>query len=293
MDGELKIRLYDQNIWGNMASDQRIANRNSLIRDLIFACQPDVCCFQECNPRTSRAGATPIQDLLSEQYTEAETDAGNLNYTPVFFLRGRYRLLDSGWHLYTGGPERNDCNSKSITWAVLEDTATGIGFGVCSTHFWWKSDTALDNQQRLQNAAELYATMVEMGEKYRIPVLAAGDLNCGAESAQGSDPYHFLLAKGLLDARTAAAVTTDSFTHHAYPVMNSAGIYENGGRPVRTLDHAFVTDHPRLKIDRFMVETSQKALDTSDHCPLIVDAIIAEPMSNRQEYQRSRELHPT
>ena len=58
------MRLYDQNIWGNMKPDQCIANRNLLIRGLIAKYDPDVCAFQECNPKTSRAGDTPIVSLL-------------------------------------------------------------------------------------------------------------------------------------------------------------------------------------------------------------------------------------
>jgi endonuclease/exonuclease/phosphatase family metal-dependent hydrolase len=277
MNSELGIRLFVQNIWGNMGANQAIANRNDLIRDLIFAYEPDVCCFQECNPRTSRAGTTAIQTLLAERYAEAPTTAGSANFTPVFYLRESYRLVESGWHLYTGGPERNDCNSKSITWAVLADKRTGISFGICSTHFWWKSDTPLDNQQRLQNGAELCETMAMLAQRYAIPVFAAGDLNCGAGSAQGSEPYRFLLDRGLLDTRAAAAVSTDAFTHHAYPVLNANGIYVNGGQPARTLDHAFVTNDPRVRIERFQVETSQNALDSSDHCPLLVDATISAP----------------
>lgn len=273
----MKIRIYDQNIWGNMGAEQAIANRNDLIRDLIFACRPDVCCLQECNPRTSRAGSTAIQDLLANRYVEVDTQAGAQNYTPLFVLRDKYRVLDSGWHLYNGGPERNDCNSKSVTWAVFEDVETSIAFGVCSTHFWWKSDTALDNQQRIQNATELCQIIRAMQDEHDVPVLATGDLNCGTGSAQGSEPYRFLLEQGLLDARTVGAVTTDAFTHHAYPVLNDKGIYENGGQPARTLDHIFVAAHPRMRIERFHVETSQKALDSSDHCPLIADASIAAP----------------
>lgn len=273
----MKIRIYSQNVWSNMGAKQAVANRNDLIRDLIFACEADVCCFQECCPTTSRVGATAIQGLLADRYVEVETPAGGQNYTPLFFLRDKYRLLDGGWHLYTGGPERNDCNSKSVTWAVFEDIMTRVAFGVCSTHFWWRSDTPLDDEQRLQNAAESCEIITAMEGKYGVPVLAAGDLNCGTGSAQGSEPCRFLLARGLLDARAVATVTTDAFTHHEYPVLSDRGIYENGGQPVRTLDHVFATAHPRMKINRFHVETSQQALNSSDHCPLVVDASIAEP----------------
>lgn len=269
------FRLYDQNIWGNMAEDQRIANRNHLIRDLILTYEPDACCFQECNPSTSRAGDTAIQGLLAGRYIEVPTTAGARNYTPVFYRPDLWRLIDSGWHLYTGGPERNDGNSKSITWAVLEHRDTAARIGVCSTHFWWKNDTPLDNRQRLQNADELYGVIQAMETRYAVPVLAGGDLNCGSQADQGAEPYWALRHKGLLDVREAAAESTTMFTHHDYPVLNDAGQYVDGGRPVRTLDHLFVTDHAGLAVRRFAVETSRQALDSSDHCPLLCECDLA------------------
>lgn len=268
--------LYDQNIWGNMAPDQRIANRNQLIRDLIVDRSPDVCCFQECNPATSRQGDNAIQRLLADRYPEAPTAAGERNFTPIFYRPDKWRLIDSGWHLYTGGPQYNDGDSKSITWAVLEDRDTAVRCGVCSSHFWWKSDTALDNAQRLQNAEELCAVMDTIAARYDIPVLAAGDFNCGAGADQGAAPYRALLAKGLLDARTAADQTTDQFTHHEYPILGADGCYRDGARPVRTLDHIFATPHPRLQVRRFAVDVSQRALDSSDHCPLLCDCVITD-----------------
>lgn len=267
---EISITMYDQNIWGNMAKDQRIANRNGLIKELIWEHEPDVCCFQECNPNTSRMGDTAIEKLIAERYTEVPTSAGVLDYTPVFYRTDRFDVVDSGYHCYAG---KNDHNSKSITWAILSEKASGVRFGICSTHFWWKSDTDEDNQQRLQNADVLYDCMMGLRDKYDVPVFATGDLNCGAAASQGNAPY-LSLAERLLDARRVATVTNDKFTHHAYPVMDENGIYRNGGVPKRTLDHMFLTEHRNVRVDSFDVDHSQKALDTSDHCPLIVKATI-------------------
>lgn len=267
---EISITIYDQNIWGDMAKDQRISNRNGLIRDLVMRHNADICCFQECNPNTSRVGDTAIELLLSSVYEEVPTSVGKLNRTPVFYRRDRFDLIDNGYHLFEG---KNNGNGKSITWAILSEKESGVRFGICSTHFWWKSESEEDNQQRLQNADALYDCMMKLKAQYDVPVFATGDLNCGINSSQGTEPYESL-ARRLLDARKVADLTTDKFTHHAYPVMDEQGIYRNGGQPQRTLDHMFVTDHPHVKINVFDVEDSQDALDSSDHCPLIVKATV-------------------
>ena len=89
------MRLYDQNIWGNFsASEHCIANRNVLIRELIEEYCPDVCCFQECNPSTSRSGDTPIQEILKPDYAEVMPETAEKNFTPVFYninvLKSKY-----------------------------------------------------------------------------------------------------------------------------------------------------------------------------------------------------------
>ena len=200
------------------------------------------------------------------------TTAGEQNYTPVFYKRERFDLIDSGYFLFEG---KNDANSKSVTWAILSERASGVRFGVCSTHFWWRHDGEEDNMWRLSNAAALYACVKQLEQQFDVPVIAGGDLNCGIRSAQGEEPWRWLCAEGrLLDARAVAPITTDVLTHHAYPVKDENGLFYDGELPRRTLDHVFVTAHPRLRVDSFEVDISQQALATSDHCPLIVKATL-------------------
>ncbi len=47
------LRVYNQNIWGNMPKEEAVSNRNQLVRSLIRKYQPDFCTLQECNPSTS------------------------------------------------------------------------------------------------------------------------------------------------------------------------------------------------------------------------------------------------
>lgn len=264
------MKLYNQNIWGNMksSSGDRIANRNLLIRDLIQKYAPNACTFQECNPKTSRTGDTPIASLLAFGYEEVLPELADRNFTPVFYNRNTTELLDSGYFLFDG---KNDKNSKSVTWAILCERATKKCFAVLSVHFWWKWESEEDDEQRKANARQLAAFCKELYEKYPIPFLVAGDLNSGIGSHQGNAAYNEMLALGMLDTRDLATDSTDMLTAHDYPILNEDGRYVNGGEPIKTLDYIFSFLQQPKSLDRFAVLTEPDALNSSDHCPLILD----------------------
>ena len=267
MSKQISISVYCQNVWNKPPF-----NRTALQRDLVFERDADVCLFQEFGPKTIRVGETALPPMLASRYEEVSTLVGELNYTPVFYKRERFELIESGYFLFEG---KNDANSKSVTWAILSEKASGIRFGVCSTHFWWRHDSEEDNRWRLSNAAQLFACVIDLKKRFDVPVIAGGDLNCGIRSAQGEEPWLWLCDPSrLIDARAAAPVTTDTMTHHAYPIQDENGLFYDAALPRCTLDHLFVTEHPHICLESFEVDISQKALATSDHCPLILKATI-------------------
>ena len=270
---QIEITLYGQNIWGNMSKTECISNRNGCIRDMIVAYDADICCFQECNPRTSRVGDTAIELLLQDVYEEVPTEVGKNNYTPVFYRRDRFNVVESGFTCYEG---LNDSGSKSITWAVMEEKESGVRFGICSTHFWWKSTGEIDNAQRLENAAVLLEHIRDLENRYGIPVFATGDLNCGKNASQGEEPYLWLKER-LWDIRDHAEETTDAFTHHAYPVRDEHNVYHAKLIPQKNiLDHFFVTENADVQLHSFSVDNSAVSLTSSDHSPMIVKATVQE-----------------
>ncbi|MBQ8431706.1 MAG: endonuclease/exonuclease/phosphatase family protein [Clostridia bacterium] len=262
------MRLYDQNIWGNMKPDQCIANRNGLIRGLIAKYDPDVCGFQECNPKTSRAGDTPIVALLEDAYEEVCPTLADRNFTPIFYHRERMRLLDGGWFLFDG---KNDKNSKSVTWALLEERAGKQRCAVLSVHFWWKWESEEDTLQRRANAAQLVDFCRALRQEHGVPIFVMGDLNSGIGSHQGEDAYREMLRLGMQDARNLAKESTQMLTAHAYPILNAEGKYVDGGDPIKTLDYIFCYGELPTSVDSFRVLTEREALDSSDHCPLLLD----------------------
>lgn len=266
-----EFTIYDQNIWGNMPGTESISNRNGIIKDLILSYNADVCCFQECNPYTSRVGDTDISLLLENNYIEAKTPVGNKNFTPVFYRKDRFEAVESGYHIFEG---RNDVASKSLTYCVLKEKASGGMVGVISTHFWWENKDEEDNYWRIENAKTVLSYMYNLQKKYNIPVFAAGDLNCGSNSPQLKEPWEYMKTKAL-DIRDIAEKTSYDNTCDPYPKKDENGIYHFvTTKKNYMIDHIFLTKDSNVKVHEFKVDNSERACDSSDHSPLIVKATV-------------------
>ena len=259
------IRLYNQNIWGN--TQMPIGERNRLIREMIAEYQPDFCSLQECNPRTSRVGNDPMHEILADVYAEASRENQMRNFTPVFYKKDAWDLINSGFETYEG---LNDGQSKSLTWAVLAQKSSGKRVCVVSTHFWYKNAAEEDFRQRLENVKELKMHCDALCARFGAPIIVSGDLNCGKGSKSGEAPYFSMLEEGFVDIRHTAQTSTDSHTIHGYPQLGPDGLYFSPDMPDRTLDYIF-TYGEHLKALKFAVVTSDIALRSSDHCPLIGD----------------------
>ena len=220
--------LYNQNVWNCNPT----AHRNKMIRELLDEVNADVCTFQECASYSVRTGDAPLQELMKNGYTEV--DGNQNNFTPIFYKTEKFNLKDSGYHLYTG---LNDADSKSITWAVLENKENGEKFAVMSTHFWWMFDSDKDNLQRLENVKELKALCDEVIKKHNVPVIIGGDFNNGPNSPQGTEPYEAMLRAGFEDIRYTAPVTTDSHTQRDCLLPDKT--QDMNGEPNITIDFIF------------------------------------------------------
>ncbi len=254
--------FYCQNIWNNTPASYR----NTLVRSLAKEVDADVCFFQECGPKTNRVAKKAIQDLMADVYTEACPEVAATNFTPVFYKKDKFNLIDNGYFLYDG---LNDEDSKSVTWAVLEDKSTSETVVCISTHFWWMFDSEKDNQQRLQNVEQLKEICDELDAKYGYPIVIGGDFNNGKNSVQGDMPYKTMLQKGFADIRLCAEETTETYTHHEYPILQDDETYVKSEMPDKNIDFIFIYGKNRLKPKKFDVLISDDALASSDHCPLV------------------------
>ena len=259
------MKIYCQNIWNN----NPCAPRNRIVRELVREFDADICFFQECGPQTNRIGdgEAPVVDLMSDSYSEAFPEAADRNYTPVFYKKDKYNVIDSGYFLYDG---LNDSNSKSVTWAILEEKETGKRMIAASTHLWWRFESENDNLQRLENVSQLKQFCDEMVAKTGLPIIVGGDFNNGKDSPQGDEPYHTMLKEGFCDIRLIADETSEEYTcGRDYPMVHPDKSITARNPAVSTIDYIFTYNAPNYKVKKFEVLTSETARKSSDHSPIL------------------------
>ena len=252
------FNIYCQNIWNTLPAHERMP----IIRTLISDFGADICLFQECSPCTVRKCENAITELMADEYKEVCEHLIPNNYTPVFYKKDKFDVIDEGYLLYDG---LNDVNSKSVTWAVLKDEETGKMFAAASTHFWWMFRDEGDTKQRIENANQLKQVCDAIVEKYNVPVIIGGDFNNGQNSVQGSKTYEYMVNNGFCDLRKTALKTTDKFTHRNL----YAGVGNENILPDENLDYIFLYGNCSIDALEFDVLYDNKALISSDHCPLV------------------------
>lgn len=271
-----EIRVMALNIWGSEnGTDGKspISQRNMQNAELILTYLPDIVGLQECSP-AARSGKTGIIKLLSAKYTEVPvtfTNKYNNNYTPLLYRSDRLTLIEGGYHLYSG---LNDADSKSVTWGVFRDNASGKVFGAASTHLWWQSGTESDEARELQ-ANELDAIVTQIREKHDCDVIVFGDFN----STPTTKGCGTLISKGYVSAQLKADNTDSIRTHHAYPTYDAdlglwTGFSMPNGSSDRSIDHILVAG--TSQIHTFDVVTDIIALLSSDHCPIYADITLKQ-----------------
>ena len=265
------MRIMCHNGWGMYANYpiQKVANRSELMAEIYLSYLPDVIGMQEFSPDIRQSG---LPERLSGTYTELDLQSemeqyGIENvYTPIFYRHDVYRPVQHGFVLYE--KPYNNHNSKGVAYAVFERLNDGARFAVCNTHYWWKKCGPEHDAARVANSE----VILSLCQKLPHPTVVMGDLNCRAES----DAYQLLLQNGLTDVQGCAAQSKDSNTCHKYPSYDEEnGIFYGALQPEggyqRAIDHMLISSDNREDVRVFDVLTSQKACDTSDHCPIYMD----------------------
>ncbi len=270
-DKSSDIRVIIHNILGNCdATKYPVEYRTRSVAEMLQSYSPDVMGLQECSPK-SRSSSCNIVNILKlygyEEVKVAVSNSNGNNYTPLFYNPKTVKVIDKGYDYYKGS--FNDGGSKSITWAIFEDIATGKKFGACSTHFFYQSDAG---SGRIENATVLANRCKEMAKEYNCPIVAGGDLNTKASTA----PLKKLTDSGLKYIRDLAAKKNDKRTHHAYPEFDKEYGYYNEITPPsddynQSIDHVYAYNANNVTFENYFVVTEEFALMSSDHCPIIVD----------------------
>ena len=307
--GSLRLMFY--NIYGYMwypdkensphLSSGPVSLRQEMERDLIAEYAPDIVGMQEyC--KTYHTGMTPL--LTDIGYTEVDvahtrthSDGIKINYTPLFYRADRVKLLDKGFVMYPEtmpDPSKddgsvlniNDVSSKSLTWGVFEEIATGKKFIAVCTHFMYSAAWLTPQQRedvRTQNASQLVEVVKELRsrDEYKgLPVIMGGDLN----TYIGAEAMKTLKNGGMEWLYEIAPVKDDSRGLKSYATYDkNIGEYVTFPEPIddpnTAIDYIWLTRGEcgyDADVKAYITVTDRKALLSSDHCPRFTDITFIE-----------------
>jgi len=267
----MKITVMSSNVWGNCPDDRPIADRDDKMAAVYLRYLPDSIGLQECSLML-RYEKQNLFSLIEKEYTEIQvtpTNEDKNNYTPIVYRPSKLELIDSGWLYFSG---LNDMGSKSVTWALFLHKETNTHFIHINTHYYWTKDPE-GQEARISNSHELTGLYKDIIKKYPYPVVITGDFNCRTDS----EPIKALFDAGLAEARLCAKQPVIPYrSSHKYPEIDDSDP-ENITYPVShlpnaeietSIDHIFVT--PSFTVDKYHTVIDKEALESSDHCPLIV-----------------------
>ena len=188
---------------------------------------------------------------------------------PIFYKNDRFTLIEGGYEKYdlTNSPEKE---SRTYSWACLEEKSTGKKLIVMGTHFIANGAGATAEKKADRNihrqvcANELIAKSEELMKKYGAAgVVMAGDYN----SDCNSDAYK-ILSTGLNSARELAPkkVNMDFATDCEVGIAPSRGA-------TKAIDHVFYSKSgitPKL----YQTVVSKYSYAYSDHVPVFMDFVL-------------------
>jgi len=209
--------------------------------------------------------AAQLQDLVTlDDYAhvgvgrEDGKEAGE--YSPVFWRKSRFALLDSGTFWLSPTPDIvsrgwDALYSRICTWVKLRDRRTGVAFHFWNTHFDHRGAEAR------KNSAMLLLARMKPHLGGREPVILLGDFN----STPDTEAYA-ILAAGLGDAMKLSAAP-------AYGPTGSTNGFNYNGKFVHRIDHIFLGPGIKVLKHGTLTDSSDHRFP-SDHFPVVARLVL-------------------
>jgi endonuclease/exonuclease/phosphatase family metal-dependent hydrolase len=158
-------------------------------------------------------------------------------------------------------PDSYLSTSKSYTWALFKDKATGKDIITVSTHFTWAPEdfNPTPEQCRTMDAQEVVDLVKQLEAEYAgVPVILMGDLNC----QEGSAPY-----KKLSEVFSNVNKVTEKNNEMNKGTTHSVGSSSVGGA---VIDHTLYTGNS-LNFKMYQHVYNEWSFNSTDHIPLVLD----------------------
>ncbi len=258
------IRIVSQNVYFWNFTEARV----KLFIESVATMNADVLMLQEVSSDWHRTVDSKLEQIgYTAVPTRGSGDMANVtakeNYTPIWFRADILKLLDYGYDQFESvktRPDGDKSSSKSFTWALFENKASGKKFISLSTHYTWHAVPETANRLRTEDAKEVMAQVAKLEAQYGVPVIVMGDMNC----TSGADPYIEMTHGNLRDARSYAEqkFNTNLNTWH--------DLNENPLTNGTAIDHCFVSKTGVIA-RLYQVLCNDLIIRTSDHLPIAID----------------------
>ena len=258
------IRIMTSNIWGDYFGNE-VQVREDQLFEVYMKYKPDVLGIQEVTK--SWHDSTLMTNMQKAGYRILNNAPEGVNNFNVLFVKeDRLTVHDSGFEQLAFTDDR----SKNIQWAILIDSETEQRFGVCNTHFEWRSGPEY-NEAREFNAEQISWRMNYLMNKRKcVATFAFGDMNTGTQS--GVFPVYE--KRGFTQLVELAPEKPTFSSHHGNPVRGEDGRFH--GKTTQnpytsSIDHIVGSKTNNYKVLDYKIVVDQPALDATDHSPVYVD----------------------
>jgi endonuclease/exonuclease/phosphatase family metal-dependent hydrolase len=257
---ENATRVMSFNVRSMDDKEGSIKNRSKIVTAIIDRYAPDSLGVQEATGKWMDI----LTEALSEKYAyvtqSRDTKGYKTEHNPVFYLKDKFNLIDSGTIWLSETPKvpfskSFDTNCTRIaTWVVLENKATGEKYTHLNTHL----DHILEST-RVSQVKVLLEKLTEL-QKFG-KVVCTGDFN----TDPSSDVYAKMTAV-LNDSKKIAENSDEGATFHGY------GKCDEFAGPI---DYIFTTKDTNVKTFKIIRNTA-KGMYPSDHYPIVADIFMEE-----------------
>ncbi len=248
------ITVMSYNVYVSGVGKRSPENRENGVVNNIRSVMPDVFGLQEADYDWMQRiiDGMPEYSYVGRGRDKKET-AGE--YSPVFYKKEKYKLIDSGTFWFSNTPDKSSLTWGSAfrricSWAVLKDKETGFTFGFFNSH--WDHISYISRNK----SAKL---LLEKIEEYApdIPVIITGDFNCKANTVA----YKTLVDAEFVDSMYVSAETSDIGTYHGYTKKTTEGELP--------IDHILFKDAYGFANSYNVITDMYDGQYPSDHFPIV------------------------
>lgn len=257
---EKSTRIMSFNVRSMDDKEGSINNRSKIVKAIIEQYTPDSLGVQEATGKWMDILTEALSDKYAYVTQARDTKGYRTEHNPVFYLKEKFNLIDSGTIWLSETPKvpfsksyNTNC-TRIATWATLKNKNTGEIYTHLNTHL----DHILEST-RVAQVDVLLTKLTELQKSGK--VVCTGDFN-----TEPTSEVYTKMTNAVDDSKTVSETTDSGTTFHGY------GKVDESTGPI---DYIFISKDTAVKTHKIIRNTA-KGMYPSDHYPIVADIIMEE-----------------